>query len=136
MADDSSMLEILDAAIEQHSRWLMEAKRLQETQHECSGIGAMREYQGQNVVIQAVNDRRIIELQIAPAAAPSEFRAVSAFMDWLEPAKQGRWNLGIGGEFHFLERNWERVNQLLREENWQATLTELDAVARRFTSGQ
>jgi hypothetical protein len=125
-----TMLEKLEEAIHLYIRELADRKGWEEVHREHSAMGALRDYRCGNLLIRVINERGLVDVEIAPASQITSFRSVSLLMDWLQPAKQGRWNLGIGGSAKFLQQHWDRLDSLLSPQQCKASLEEVDAVAR------
>ncbi|MDX1527424.1 MAG: hypothetical protein R3337_02280 [Gammaproteobacteria bacterium] len=98
---------------------------------EAYGMGALKDYSAENVLVRIVNDRGIIGFEIAPLSNRNRRFDLALYKEYLDPPKLGVLNLSLQQQADFLDSHWEWLNDALSPANAATTLTEIEKAARR-----
>ncbi len=98
---------------------------------EAYGMGALKDYSAENVLVRVVNDRGLISFEIAPLSDRDHRFDLALYKEYLDPPKLGVLNLSLEQQADFLDSHWEWLNDALSPANAGATLAEIEMAARR-----
>ncbi len=98
---------------------------------EAYGMGALKDYSAENVLVRVVNDRGIVSFEIAPLSDRDRRFDIAIYKEYLNPPKQGVLNLSLQQQADFLKSHWEWLNDKLSPAKAKATLAEIEEAARR-----
>lgn len=98
---------------------------------EAYGMGALKDYSAENVLVRVVNDRGIVSFEIAPLSDPERRFDIGIYKEYLNPPKLGVLNLSLQQQTDFLDSHWDWLNDTLSPSNAAATLAEIEGAARR-----
>ncbi len=121
----------LDKAIETYFAPLARKYGFTLVNEEAYGLGALRDYSVENVLVRIVNDRGIIGFEIAPLSERNRRFDIALYKEYLDPPKLGVLNLSLRQQADFLDSHWEWLNDALSPANAAATLAEIEMAARR-----
>ena len=124
------MRQKLDAAIEKYFRVLLERHGFTLVNEYESGMGALKDYKGENLLIRIINDRGIISLDVAPKSNPQKMYDIALYKEFREPPARGSWNLSLQEQADYLEDNWAWFNKNLTGEEADRTLEKLEDCAK------
>ena len=125
------MRKKLEDAIEKYFRVLIEAHGFRRVNEYASGMGALKDYESENLFIRIVNDKGIISLDIAPKSNPEKTYDLALYKELREPPAHGCWNLSLQEQAEYLENNWVWFNKSLTGEETDKTLEKLEACTRK-----
>lgn len=95
------------------------------------GMGALKDYSAENVLVRVVNDRGIVSFEIAPLSDRDRRFEIAMFKEYLNPPKLGVLNLSLQQQADFLDSNWDWFNGALALDSTAAMLAEIEKTARR-----
>ncbi len=98
---------------------------------EAYGMGALKDYSAENVLVRVVNDRGIVSFEIAPLIETERRFDIALYKEYLDPPKLGVLNLSLQQQVDFLESHWAWLNDALSPKKAKATLAEIEDAARR-----
>ena len=120
------MKQKLEDAIEKYFHVLIEGHGFRLMNEYASGIGALKDYESENLFIRIVNDKGIISLDIAPKSNPKKRYDIALYKELREPPARGSWNLSLQEQAQYLEENWTWFNRNLTSEKADNTLEKLE----------
>jgi len=121
----------LEKAIDKYITPLAVEHRFSSINEEAYGMGALHDYEAQNLFIRIVNDKGIISIEIAPKKHPKKIWDIAIFNEFLEPPKNGVLNLSLQQQTAFLNNNWVWLNDALSETNYKETLKGIAQAGKR-----
>ena len=121
----------LEDAIKKYFRVLIEGHELRLVNEYESGMGALKDYQSENLFIRIVNDKGIISLDIAPKSNPNKTYDIALYKELREPPARGSWNLSLQEQAEYLEDNWAWFNENLTGKKIDNTLEKLEYRSRK-----
>ena len=121
----------LDDAIEKYFRTLIEKHGFRLVNEYESGMGALKDYESENLFIRIVNDKGIISLDIAPKSNPNKTYDIALYKELREPPASGSWNLSLQDQAEYFEDNWAWLNNNLTGEKTDKTLDKLEDCSRK-----
>ncbi len=121
----------LDQAIDKYFAPLARQYGFVLVNEEAYGMGALKDYSAENVLVRVVNDRGIVSFEIAPLSDPERRFDVAVYKEYLDPPKLGVLNLSLQQQADFLESHWDWLNDTLSPAKAKATLAEIEEAARR-----
>ena len=121
----------LEDAIEKYFRMLIEEHRFRLVNEYASGMGALKNFESENLFIRIVNDKGIISLDIAPKSNPEKTYDIALYKELREPPASGSWNLSLQEQAEYLEDNWAWFNNNLTGEKTDNILKNLEYCSRK-----
>lgn len=116
----------LDEAISKYFDSLIANYNFSLIKQEAFGLGALKDYENENLYMRIVNDKGIISLEVGPKSNTEQARDIALYKELKEPPKQGCWNLSLQEQAEYLEDNWEWFLNALNEEHQKETLIKLN----------
>ena len=120
----------LEHAIEKYLRVFIERHGLKLVNEYKSGMGALKDYESDNLFIRIVNDKGIISLDIAPKSNPAKTYDIALYKELRDPPKRGCWNLSLKEQAEYLADHWAWFNKNLTGANASNTLEKLARCSR------
>ena len=131
---DSQLLKKqLERAIEHYFQVLIDKYQLKCLNERAAGMGALKDYESQDLLIRIVNDKGIVSLEVGSTHRQDKKWDISLVKDYLDPPHAGSWNLSLQEQVKFLEENWEWFLQRFSESKIEKTMQALDQFASRRT---
>lgn len=125
------MKEQLEQAIDKYLKPLVEEHNFSSINEEAYAMGALHDYEVNNLFIRVVNDKGIISIEVAPKNFPKKIWDIAIFKEYLEPPKNGVLNLSLQQQTEFLSNTWQWLNDALSENNYKETLKEIAKAGKR-----
>lgn len=121
----------LEQAIKKYIEPLVNKYKFISINEEAYGMGALHDYEAENIFLRVVNDKGIIDVSVAPKNHPNKLWDVTIFKEYLEPPKKGVLNLSLLEQTQFLDTNWAWLNDILSEKKYKETLKEIGKAGKR-----
>ncbi len=121
----------LEKAINKYLAPLARKLDLALVNEEAFGMGALKDFSADKVLVRVVNDRGIISFEIAPLSDREKRFDLAIYKEYLDPPKLGVLNLSLQQKVDFLESHWAWLNDALSPASAAATLKEIQKAARR-----
>ena len=125
------MRQKLEDAIEKYFRVFIEGHGFKLVNEYASGMGALKDYESENLFIRIVNDKGIISLDVAPKSNPKKMYDIALYKELREPPARGSWNLSLQEQAQYLEDNWIWFNENLTGEEADNTLGKLEDCSKK-----
>ena len=125
------MKEQLENAIRKYFEDLIERRRFRLKREDAYSMGALKEYECEEFIMQIVNDKGIVTLEVAPKSLPDKTRGIAQYKELLVPPLKGHWNLSLEEQASFLETNWDWFVKSLSVDHANNTLELVDESARK-----
>ena len=125
------MKEKLEEAIKKYFRGLLKKHGLRLVKEFASGVGALKDFESENLFLRIVNDKGIVSLEIAPKSNPEKIYDIALYKELREPPAQGNWNLSLQEQADYLEDNWAWFNTHLSGAKIDQTLEKLEYCSRK-----
>ena len=120
----------LETAIVKYFRVLIKGHGLKLVNEYESGMGALKDYESENLFIRIVNDKGIISLDIAPKSNPAKTYDIALYKELRDPPNRGCWNLSLKEQAEYLADHWAWFNKNLTGAKASSTLEKLERCSR------
>ena len=121
----------LDRAIEKYVLPLGEKYGFSPVKRQCTGMGALQDYIAGNLYIRIVNDRGIIDFEVAPLNHPDRLCDLTLIREYLNPPARGVLNLSLQQQAEFMDSHWDWLTEVLSEPGCADTWKALREAGRR-----
>jgi hypothetical protein len=144
MTKQSSFKDYLDQCIDIYYSNLISKYHFQVTRSYFEGLGALYEFESSSFKLKIVNDKGLINSEISSIYQPETYKDVDAFnsliqLNKVEEASLDKWQikmiltktLSCEEEANFINSEYNKISEILNQNNYQKTLQELDKLQRK-----